>query len=115
MTDVYTEIKSATAAIVNCNWDVLGGNILPGCSRGSSGGTPVVGAKRGSLPEVVNDGKTGILVDREDPEELAEAIVSCYWTGRADCVWVMQALSGLRNLQIIPQLRLTGRVLQLEP
>ena len=38
-------------------------------------GTPVVGANRGSLPEVVQNGETGILVDREDPEELAEAIV----------------------------------------
>jgi glycosyltransferase involved in cell wall biosynthesis len=75
MTDVYTEIKSATAAIVNCNWDVSVETYCRAAVEAQAAGTPVVGAKRGSLPEVVNDGKTGILVDREDPEELAEAIV----------------------------------------
>lgn len=36
-------------------------------------GKPVVATRRGVLPELVEDGKTGILVD-EDPEALANAI-----------------------------------------
>jgi len=37
-------------------------------------GAPVVGTRSGSLPEVVADGKTGLLVDPNDPEALANAI-----------------------------------------
>jgi glycosyltransferase involved in cell wall biosynthesis len=75
LTDVYTEIKSAALAVVNCNWRVSVETYCRAAVEAQVAGTPVVGAKRGSLPEVVQDGKTGILVDREDPEELAEAIV----------------------------------------
>jgi len=75
LTDVYTEIKSAALAVVNCNWRVSIETYCRAAVEAQVAGTPVVGAKRGSLPEVVQDGKTGILVDREDPEELAEAIV----------------------------------------
>ncbi len=35
---------------------------------------PIVGARVGGLPEVVVDGKTGWLVEREDSEGLAKAI-----------------------------------------
>jgi glycosyltransferase involved in cell wall biosynthesis len=75
LTDVYAEIKSAAAAVVNCNWR---GSIETFCRaavEAQMAGTPVVGANRGSLREVVKNGETGSLVDREDPEELAEAIV----------------------------------------
>jgi glycosyltransferase involved in cell wall biosynthesis len=75
MTDVYTEIKSATVAIVNCNWNASVETYCRAAVEAQMASTPVVGAMRGSLPEVVQDGGTGILVDREDPEELAEAIV----------------------------------------
>jgi glycosyltransferase involved in cell wall biosynthesis len=34
-------------------------------------GVPVVASKVGGLPEVVFDGRTGMLVDPEDPETLA--------------------------------------------
>jgi glycosyltransferase involved in cell wall biosynthesis len=75
LTDVYAEIKSAAVAVVNCNWRVSIETFCRAAVEAQVAGTPVVGAKRGSLPEVVQDGETGILVDREDPEELAEAIV----------------------------------------
>jgi len=38
-------------------------------------GKPVVATRVGSIPEVVKDGKTGILVPPEDPDALAEAII----------------------------------------
>lgn len=37
-------------------------------------GVPVVGARSGSLPEVVAEGKTGLLVNPNDPPSLASAI-----------------------------------------
>jgi len=37
-------------------------------------GTPVVATRVGGLPEVVDNGKTGLLVDSKNPAQLAEAI-----------------------------------------
>jgi glycosyltransferase involved in cell wall biosynthesis len=37
-------------------------------------GTPVVAARAGGLPEVVEDGKTGFLCDPEDAEAFATAV-----------------------------------------
>jgi glycosyltransferase involved in cell wall biosynthesis len=39
-------------------------------------GTPVIATKTGGIPEAVQDNKTGILVQQNDPKELAEAIQS---------------------------------------
>lgn len=38
-------------------------------------GTPVVATRSGALTETVEDGRTGILVDRNDPGALAEALL----------------------------------------
>ena len=38
--------------------------------------TPVMGLNRNGLPELVDGGRHGFLVDRADPSALAEAIVS---------------------------------------
>lgn len=37
-------------------------------------GKPLIGARRGGLPEIVRDGETGLLVDEEDWEGLASAM-----------------------------------------
>jgi glycogen(starch) synthase len=36
---------------------------------------PVIGTRTGGLPEVVIDGKTGLLVEKENPKSLANAII----------------------------------------
>lgn len=41
-----------------------------------SAGTPVVAYRSGGIPELVEDGRTGLLVERGDVEGLARAIVS---------------------------------------
>jgi glycosyltransferase involved in cell wall biosynthesis len=38
-------------------------------------GRPVVGARAGGIPELFEDGISGFLVEREDPEALADAIL----------------------------------------
>ncbi|HEX5385581.1 MAG TPA: glycosyltransferase family 4 protein [Gemmatimonadales bacterium] len=43
-------------------------------AEAASSGRPVVAARSGGLPEAVQDGHTGLLVDAEHPEEVAEAI-----------------------------------------
>lgn len=39
---------------------------------------PMISTNVGGLPEVINDGKTGYLVDKENPEQLAESILKYY-------------------------------------
>ncbi|MGH3871409.1 MAG: glycosyltransferase family 4 protein [Pseudonocardiaceae bacterium] len=46
-------------------------------------GTPVVALRRGSVPEIVVSGRTGIIVDH--PEELADAITQARALDPADC------------------------------
>ncbi|MDB4957605.1 MAG: glycosyl transferase group 1 [Myxococcales bacterium] len=46
-------------------------------------GTPVVGFRRGALPEIVEHGVTGLLVDRED--ELPGAIIAASTLSAIDC------------------------------
>ncbi|HLI55301.1 MAG TPA: glycosyltransferase family 4 protein [Acidimicrobiales bacterium] len=46
-------------------------------------GTPVVALRRGSVPEVVDDGRTGVVVD--DPDDLPKAIVDAGSLDRFDC------------------------------
>jgi glycosyltransferase involved in cell wall biosynthesis len=38
-------------------------------------GLPVVGAAAGGIPEIIVDGQTGILVDRDNPAALADALL----------------------------------------
>jgi glycosyltransferase involved in cell wall biosynthesis len=40
-----------------------------------AGGKPVVAARKGILPELIQDGKTGLLID-DKPEELARAMIT---------------------------------------
>ncbi len=72
---VYSDLKAANVAVVNANWDGSVETYCRSAVEAQAAGTPVVGAKRGSLPEVVQDGVTGLLIDRPSPVMLGEAIV----------------------------------------
>lgn len=73
---LFQILKVASVAVVNTNW---GGSFETFCCsavEAQVAGIPVVGAARGSLPEVVANGKTGLLVNKEDPAAVAEAIIT---------------------------------------
>ena len=46
-------------------------------------GCPVAGYRRGALPEVIEPGVSGLLVDPDDVEALAEAVTGCLGLDRA--------------------------------
>lgn len=39
-------------------------------------GIPVIGSRSGGIPETVKDGETGILIEPDDPDSLADAVIS---------------------------------------
>ena len=58
-------------AVVPSIWhEVLGFSVLEPFAVGR----PVIGARSGGIPEVIEDGESGLLVEPGDPEALASAI-----------------------------------------
>ncbi len=74
--EIFQKLKAAKVAVVNTNWTGSFETFCCSAVEAQVAGVPVVGAARGSLPEVVAHGKTGLLVNREDPGALAEAIMT---------------------------------------
>ena len=72
---VYSDIKGANVAVVNTNWSGSVETYCRSAVEAQAAGIPVVGAKRGALPETIQDGATGILVNRPSPIILGAAIV----------------------------------------
>ena len=63
-------VASASASLVPVDWEEPGGTAVV---ESLALGTPVVGFRRGCLPELVEHGRTGLLVDPGDEEALAAA------------------------------------------
>jgi glycosyltransferase involved in cell wall biosynthesis len=62
-------LAGATALVFPIDWEEPFGLVL---IEAASCGTPVVATRRGSVPEVVEDGVTGLVVDR--PEQMPAAL-----------------------------------------
>jgi glycosyltransferase involved in cell wall biosynthesis len=76
-------ISNEDVALYFCSADVV---ILPYVEATQSGivqiafgmDKPVITTRVGGLPEVVDDGKTGLIVEKESSEDLAKAILYYY-------------------------------------
>ena len=63
-------VATARASLVPIDWEEPGGTAVV---ESLALGTPVVGFRRGCLPELVEHGRTGLLVDPGDADALAAA------------------------------------------
>jgi glycosyltransferase involved in cell wall biosynthesis len=70
--DVLTLLKSADLFVMSSVTEGLGTSVLDAMAMGLA----VVGTRTGGIPEVVMDGKTGLVVPPGAPEALAAAIAS---------------------------------------
>lgn len=68
--DAINLIKFADLFVLSSRWEGLGTSIIDAMSMGR----PIVATNTGGIPELIVSGESGILVDRESPEQLADAI-----------------------------------------
>jgi glycosyltransferase involved in cell wall biosynthesis len=73
-------LSRASCAIAPATWEEPFGLVL---IEAMACGTPVAGLRRGSLPEVVVDGVTGVLCD--DPDDLAQAVAGASGLSPNEC------------------------------
>ncbi|MGZ8749923.1 MAG: glycosyltransferase [Pseudonocardia sp.] len=75
-------VATARASLVPIDWEEPGGTAVV---ESLALGTPVVGFRRGCLPELVEDGRTGLLVDPGDADALAAAAGEAARLNPDDC------------------------------
>lgn len=79
--DDVPEILTASDVVVDASWAGLG---LTGSLREALAcGRPVIGTALAGMPELIEDGRTGLLVPPRDPDALAQAILKL----AADPAW----------------------------
>lgn len=69
--DVNNLIKFSDIFVISSRWEGLGTSIIDAMAMGR----PVVAAKTGGIPELIEDGINGLLADKENPEDLADAVL----------------------------------------
>ena len=73
--DLIDEYQHSIAAILPCEWfETFGITLLEAFAAGK----PVIASRAGAIPEIVEEGKTGLLVTPGDIEELKQAILQFY-------------------------------------
>lgn len=75
-------VATARASLVPIDWEEPGGTAVV---ESLALGTPVVGFRRGCLPELVEHGRTGLLVDPGDEAGLAAAAAEAAHLNPDDC------------------------------
>lgn len=68
--DVDRHLKNADVFIAPSRYESFG-LVFPEAMRW---GTPVIGTRCGGIPEIIEDGKSGLLVPPERPDEIAKAL-----------------------------------------
>lgn len=80
--DLYRLMGSSAALLMPVRWDEPFGLVAV---EAQAAGTPVVAFARGGLVEIVEDGRTGFLLERDDETAFAAAIARVGELDRAAC------------------------------
>lgn len=80
--EVFRIMGRAISLLMPVQWDEPFGLVA---IEAMAAGTPVIAYRRGGLPEVIDDGRTGFLVDPDDEGALARAISRVGSIDRAAC------------------------------
>jgi glycosyltransferase involved in cell wall biosynthesis len=78
-------VATARVSLTPIDWEEPGGTAVV---ESLALGTPVVGFRRGCLPELIDDGHTGLLVDPGDETALDTAVADAARLDPADCTGV---------------------------
>jgi len=70
--DYLEKIQKANVVVVAEQWENMAPTTL---ADAMSQGKPVVASKIGGIPEMIEDGRSGLLVDPRDPRDFAEKII----------------------------------------
>jgi glycosyltransferase involved in cell wall biosynthesis len=81
-TRLWTEMAESAAVLCPAGWEEPFGLVA---AEANACGTPVVGFRRGGLPEVVAEGVSGILVGPGDVPAAARAVSEALYLGREGC------------------------------
>jgi glycosyltransferase involved in cell wall biosynthesis len=68
--DAINFIKFSDLFVLSSRWEGLGTSIIDAMALGR----PIVATETGGIPELIESGESGILVERENPVQFAEAI-----------------------------------------
>ena len=77
-----TLVATADATLFPIDWEEPGGTAV---TESLALGTPVVGYGRGCLPELVESGRTGLLVSPGDEDALAAAVTAASTVDPQEC------------------------------
>jgi len=79
---IFKYYQRAKATLVPIQWEEPFGLVL---TESMACGTPVITFDRGSVPEIIVDGKNGFIIKNNDIEAMAEAVKKIDAINRADC------------------------------
>jgi len=80
--ELFKYYQRALAVLVPIQWEEPFGLIL---AESMACGTPVIAFERGSVPEIVVEGKTGFIIKNNDLEAMASAVKKIDKIKRLDC------------------------------
>lgn len=73
--DLDTYYEKASIVVIP---SVVPENFPTVCNEAMSAGRPVVGTNVGGIPEIIDDGVNGYLVEPEKPEQIAEKVIKLF-------------------------------------
>jgi glycosyltransferase involved in cell wall biosynthesis len=91
--ELYSYYAKACAFIFPIQWEEPFGLVVV---EAMAAGTPVIALRRGSMPELIEDGKTGFLCD--DVEGMAKAVANVGQINAADCRKRVEELFALEKM-----------------